>query len=78
MTTIFAIFTAIANIKALAGYCAEFGKLVAFWYIENHTENTKKEIADAAACAARAKTKEERNAALDMWRSALSRTRFIN
>lgn len=46
------------------------------WWANKQTAETMAKVADAAALSARAKTQEERYAALEMWRSALSRPRI--
>lgn len=75
MATLLAIFTALANIKAIAGYCEEFAGALALWYIQRQKTETLAQIADAAAMAARAETDEDRYAAAAAWQKALSRPR---
>jgi len=69
------LFTAIADVKVLAGYAMEFAGKIAIWYVQNVTSDTLAIIADAAAKGARAQTKEERFASTDEWQKALSRPR---
>jgi len=47
------------------------------WYLSKQTKDTLSEIADAAAFASKAKTKEERYEAAKKWQDAISRTRYI-
>lgn len=68
--------TALANIKALAGYLDEAAKAITLWYLQKQQNDTLASIADAAAFAARAKTEEDRYAAAQKWRDALSRPRI--
>lgn len=72
---VLAIFQGLAAIPAILGYLKEFAAAVTVWYISNSQNETLAQIADAAATSARAKTKEERDAALDKWRAALGRPR---
>lgn len=46
---------------------------IVIWYIGRQNAETAAKIADAAALGARAKTQEERYAASERWRQALSR-----
>ena len=78
MATVFAIFTALANVKAIAGYIEQFASLITGWYIQKQSQQTLADIADAASLTANAKTDAERFAAADAWAKALSRTRIIN
>ncbi len=75
MATLFAIFKALAEIKALADYVNQFASAVTQWYIQKQKAETLSLIADAAALAARASTDEERYQASEKWRLALSRNR---
>jgi len=72
---LFSLFQAIAGVKALAQYAAEFGRLVMTWYIQGQEQKTLQMIADAAALGARAKTEDERYVAALKWKEALSRPR---
>ena len=47
------------------------------WWAARQTAETMAKISDAAALSARAKTQEDRHAALDKWRDALSRPRVV-
>ena len=47
------------------------------WWAARQTAETMAKVSDAAAMAARAKTQEDRHAALDKWRDALSRPRVV-
>jgi hypothetical protein len=70
-----ALFNALAAIPKILEYLNSFAAGVVQWYVERQTNETLREIADAAALASRAKTSEERYAALGKWRAALSRPR---
>lgn len=78
IAAILTIFSGLAAIPKIGDMIKEFASALSLWYIQQANESTNKAIADAAAFAARAKTQEERHAALDKWKDALSRTRFIN
>ena len=47
------------------------------WWVSQQTAETMAKVSDAAAMAARAQTREDRHAALDKWRDALSRPRVV-
>lgn len=68
-------FTALANIKAIAGYIDEFAGAVVIWYVQRQKSETLTQISDAAALAARADTDEARYEAAQKWKDALSRNR---
>jgi len=70
-----AVFKAIAAIPKIVEYCKQFADEIILWRITSYNTTTHKAIMDAAAFAARAKTKEDREKALDMWSDALSRPR---
>jgi hypothetical protein len=72
-----AIFKAIAAIPQIIEYCKEFAAAITVWYVERQDRETYSKLADAAAFAARANSPEERSEALDRWRTALSRPRYI-
>lgn len=69
-------------VKALAGMPAFTDKVLAIvgeissWYINQANEATKMKILDAAAMAMRAKNEEQRYAAAEAWRKALSRPKL--
>jgi hypothetical protein len=71
-----ALFNGLAAIPVILGYVKDFAAGVMLWYARNSTKETLSEISNAAAWAARAETQEDRLAALDHWRSALSRPRI--
>jgi hypothetical protein len=72
------IFKGLAAIPAIMEYCKEFAAQIALWYIQSQNDATISAIADAAAFAANAQTDEERYAAAEKWREALSRPRYSN
>lgn len=69
------LFTALAAIPKILGYLQDFAAGVALWYVQTMDRKTLSNIVDAAALASRAETQEDRYAALDAWRRALSRPR---
>jgi len=71
-----AALTALAAIPAIAGYVEKAVQAVVAWYINKQNSDTLAEIANAAAMAARATNEEERYAAAEQWRQALSRSRI--
>lgn len=75
ISTIAGIFTALANIKAIAGYVEAFAGAVTIWYVQRQKNETLSMISDAAAFAARAQTDEDRYVAAEKWQQALSRPR---
>lgn len=74
--TLLALFTAMAGLPKLGDQIREFAGAIAAWYINQATRDTKMKILDAAAMALRAKNDDERYAAAQAWRNALSRPRF--
>ena len=76
MTTVMAIFTALANIKAIAGYLEQFAGAVTIWYIQQQSKKTQMKIVDAVVLEVRAKTDEDRFKAAEAWQIALSRPRI--
>lgn len=75
MTAVLAILNALAAIPSILKYVEAFAAACAQWYIERQQQETLKEIADAAALAARAKTEAERYAATDAWHRVFARSR---
>ncbi len=73
----FALFQALAAIPAILKYVQDFAAGAALWYVQGQTQANLHAIADAASLSARAQTKEDRDEALDAWRSALSRPRIL-
>jgi hypothetical protein len=71
------IFNALAVIPQLLGWLQSFAAGVVLWYVQSANNDTLKEIADAAALASRANSKEDRLAALHAWRTALARPRIL-
>lgn len=76
MTFIFSLFTALADIRAIAGYVEQFAAGVTLWYCQRQKAETLSMIADAAALGARAQTDEDRYKAATAWQSALNRPRI--
>lgn len=72
------LFQTILAVDRLSGTVKEALAAASYVYATTATKETLSQIADAAAAQARANTKEDRHAALDRWRSALSRTRVIS
>jgi phosphosulfolactate phosphohydrolase-like enzyme len=75
ITFVFSLFTALANIKAIAEYVDKFASAVALWYVQRQQSSTLAAISDAAALASRAQTDEDRYKAAKAWQDALSRPR---
>lgn len=76
MTTAIAIFNFIFScLKAIPIVDGWFQQFIVF-YINQQTQKTKADIADAAALGARATTDEERYESAKMWLAALSRPRI--
>lgn len=71
------LLNALIAIPKIADIVMAIAEAVTTWYISKANEETNKYILDAAALSARAKTQEDRSKALDAWRLALSRTRYI-
>lgn len=69
------LFTALANIRALASLIEEFAGAVTLWYVQRQESKTLSMISDAAALAAKANSQEERYEAAKKWQDALSRPR---
>jgi hypothetical protein len=78
LTSIISILNALAAIPKILGYVESFAAQIALWYIQSQNDATISAIADAAAFAANAQTDEERYAAAEKWREALSRPRYSN
>lgn len=76
MAWVIPLLNAIAAIPKIAGYVERFAAAVVSWYVERQTRESLKQIADAAALGARAKTREERLNAAEAWRKALARDRI--
>jgi hypothetical protein len=71
------IFNALAVIPQLVTWLESFAAGVVLWYVNRANGQVLKEIADAAALASRAHSKEERLAALRLWRDALAKPRVL-
>ena len=71
-----ALFQGLAAIPKILGYLKEFAAGIVAWYVNQAEQETLKQIADAAAQSAAAKTQEERYAAIERWKEALSRKRY--
>ena len=70
-----ALFNAIAAVPSMLKFAEEFAAAITLWFVQRANNETNKLIVDAAAMAARASTQEERYAAVEKWKEALSRTR---
>jgi hypothetical protein len=73
-----AFFTALANIKSIAGYLDQFAGAVMLWYVQRQGTETLSQISDAAALSARAQSDQDRYAAAQAWQTALSRPRVTS
>lgn len=65
------LLDALVAIPKIAGYIESLVAAITFWYVNRQNGKALAAIADAAAFAGRAKTQEDRYAALDKWRAAL-------
>ena len=75
MTFVIALLNALAAIPAIAGYLNQVIQTIALWYVQKQQTDALSAIADAAAFAARAQSDDDRYAAAQKWRDALSRAR---
>lgn len=73
--TIGAILSALAAIPQILGYVESFAGAVVLWYCQRATNQTLQAIADAASLAAHAKNDQDRYAAAQAWKTALSAPR---
>lgn len=71
------LFTTIAAIPKMMGYCEQFAVFVSTWYMQRATANTLSAVADAANAQALAITQADRFATTDLWQKALQRERQI-
>lgn len=70
------LLNALVAVPKLVGYVESAVSAVVAWYVGRQQASTLAAIADAAAFAARAKSDEDRYAAAQKWRDALSRPRI--
>ena len=70
-----ALFNAIAAVPSMIKFAEELAAGITLWFVQRANNETNKLIIDAAASANRAKTQEERYAAVEKWKIALSRPR---
>lgn len=75
MILVVAILNAIAALPPLVGYLDKFCQAVVGWWVGRQQAAVLRDIADAAALGARAKTDEERYLAAEKWKAALSKPR---
>lgn len=72
------LFTALANIKAIAGYIELFAGAVTSWYIGYVQDKTQAAIADSIALLRNAKTDDDRYKAGAALLAACSRPRITS
>lgn len=72
------LFETVLAVDSISGTVKEALAAASLVYARTATKESVSQIADAAAMLARAETKEDRHAALDAWRAALSRSRVIS
>lgn len=70
------ILQALIAIPQIAGYVKDAISAVVLWYLSNQSSATMVQIADAAALSVHAENEEDRYAAAQKWRDALSRPRI--
>ena len=75
LTQLLDVLIAIPKIGEMVSAAVSF---LVQWWSNRQTAETMAKVADAAAMAARAKTQEERYAAAEAWRGALSRPRVVS
>ena len=75
MATIISVLNALAALPKLLGFVESFAGAVVQWWVSRQTNETLREISDAAALSARAKTPEEYYLATDAWARVLKRPR---
>lgn len=78
MSFILALLNGLVAIPKIASYVESAVSTIVQWYVNRQTKETLANIADAAAFAAIAETQEDRYAASERWRVALSRPRVRN
>lgn len=71
------LLNAIAAIPVLVNYLNQAVQTIIVWYVGKQKQDTLAQIADAAAWSARANSDDERYAAAQKWREALSRPRSV-
>lgn len=69
------LLEALVAIPKIAGLVEKYVGAVVLWYVSRQKSETLGLIADAAAYAARAQTREDRLNAAQKWQNALSRPR---
>jgi hypothetical protein len=72
---ILAALNAIAAIPQLLGLLESACAQITLWYVQRANNETLGKIADAASASAAAQTTDDRLAAANLWRIALSRNR---
>lgn len=76
MNALFTLLNAIVAVPKIGQQIQGIIALVVLWYVQKSEKETLTKIADAAAYAARATNQEERLAAAQKWKEALSRDRI--
>lgn len=69
------LFQAIAGVKALAGYAADFAAGIMAWYANSAKESQKAALSDALAASLSAETDEDMANASALWKKAMSMPR---
>lgn len=77
MTFVVSLLNALVAIPKIADLVMSIVETISNWYIAKADVETNKLILDAASLAVKAHNKEDRDKALDAWKIALSRTRYI-
>lgn len=71
------LFTAIAGVKALAGYVDTFATTVIAWYAQNASNKQKMDMADALILFANASNDDDAFAAEAKVKEAVQRARYL-
>lgn len=71
------LFQAIAGVKALAGYAAEFAAGIMAWYANSAKESQKAALSDALSASLSVQNDEDAGNASALWKKALSMPRVI-
>ena len=73
---IIAVLQALIALPKIGAMVEKAVREIVAWYVSNQQQETYRLFIDAAALSGRAKTHEDRIAALEKWRTALSRPRY--
>lgn len=71
------LFVAIASVKALADYAAQFAAGIMAWYANNAKEKQKEALSDALSASLSVENDDDAANASVLWKKALSMPRII-